>query len=553
MIVKTDNRTITMRLRLNAVLGFLLLACLANTLNAANIPGKLLRNSSWELITFPNAALNTDFVTILGDDLDVSAYQQTWYLFSYDTINRQYQTPVLTDVPIVGKAYWIVQFTGSDVTIDVPGEIQQPSPYSWNGDCQGGVSPCLPVELASNPGQSNWHFLGSPHVGSLAVDDIRIVSDNVSQSCNTGCQLTAAFNENVVRNVIYTYNSASNEYEQKTAGDSINTWEGFLMLSLPDAVTPVLHLPQIPLAYFDEDSLAAVVLMPGDTDQRQDLSSAQLAHLTNGVYNNFADSFDFLFMMVNNAEKPASISAFGRHYSVKNDILGIGKSIFDNTARYGSAGRLRGINSFPYRRGIIYGPGLHEMMHSWGNFLFDTTRTSHWGFTGFSGGKGQLGGFDSNTLTVMENNTYSVQSFGTIANGGNSLPYNSVELYLMGLIDSAAAGDVTITTNPEIVDQQVGTIIFTADSVTTLSFDDFLSQSGIPPRTPALSTVNDYTSLTVLLSASVPTIEEINETSEQARIFTATGDDGSFLYNFNEATGFLATLSAERPIDHTLR
>ena len=52
---------------------------------------------------------------------------------------------------------------------------------------------------------------------------------------------------------------------------------------------------------------------------------------------------------------------------------------------------------------------------------------------GFYSTKGQLGGFNQSSLEDLGNNQYSVDPFGAFANGGNSVPYNELELYLMGM------------------------------------------------------------------------------------------------------------------------
>ena len=79
---------------------------------------------------------------------------------------------------------------------------------------------------------------------------------------------------------------------------------------------------------------------------------------------------------------------------------------------------------------LTQGPALHELMHNWGNYALQTTNNAHWGFTGGSGW-GQLGGFKQSTLIENGNNSYTVNSFGEVANGGNSVKYNELELYLM--------------------------------------------------------------------------------------------------------------------------
>ena len=69
------------------------------------------------------------------------------------------------------------------------------------------------------------------------------------------------------------------------------------------------------------------------------------------------------------------------------------------------------------------------------NRVNNITSYPYWGHWGFTGGstKGQLGGFEQSTLVELEDSSYSVAPFGPFANGGNGVPYNELELYLMGM------------------------------------------------------------------------------------------------------------------------
>ena len=79
-----------------------------------------LRNSQWHLISFPVQTSEQTFADLLGDELDVSRYVDRWVLYEYSALDGQYTRVDLASVPQTGRAYWITQSTGMDVTIDVP-------------------------------------------------------------------------------------------------------------------------------------------------------------------------------------------------------------------------------------------------------------------------------------------------------------------------------------------------------------------------------------------------------------------------------------------------
>ncbi len=288
-----------------------------------------------------------------------------------------------------------------------------------------------------------------------------------------------------------------------------------------------------------------------DFDQTAELSYGEMKELSNYFYDYFNDAYDFIFIVSNNLEIPVSVGYYGRFYPAGNSIEGIGKSIYDSTTYFGSAGQLQGMMHFPYRRGIDSGPTLHELSHNWANSLINTGSPSHWNYTGFyamtsSGAKGQLGGYDASTLIDEGDGIYSAGSFGTFANGGNSLPYNDIELYLMGLIDKSNVGDVQIADNPVYDSYLNYRKYFSADSIQRWSFSDLLDELGVGDRNPSSATSQkSFRILTVLAGDQEPTQEEIDEAYNSIKVFSYDNNDTSYIYNFYEATGGRASLKVD--------
>ena len=289
-----------------------------------------------------------------------------------------------------------------------------------------------------------------------------------------------------------------------------------------------------------------------------ELSSTDLKVITNHIYQYFQDEYDFIFIVSDNDVLPSGVGYYGRFYGVSNDISGIGMNIYDYSGGYGSAGKLKGVMHFPYRGGIESGPTLHELAHNWGNFILDTGLPSHWNSTGFSS-RGQLGGYDNNSFAVesgdiVNGGTFSADSFGTFANGGNGLAYNDVELYLMGMISKDEVGTVQVATNPaDTTGAEWTKRYFTADKIETKTFTQLLADASVADRVPTSATSQkSFRILTVLANNLTSEQNDIDEMNQTISRFSLPGPDSSSLYNFYEATGGRATLQADI-IEQTLK
>lgn len=164
-------------------------------------------------------------------------------------------------------------------------------------------------------------------------------------------------------------------------------------------------------------------------------TSGDIARVTREFYRWFGDDYDFFDIVYH----PARFQN-RTHFRVKNEVDGIGISRTNNTAVYGSSGRLAGISQFPipgYFDGAENGH-IHELGHQWINYLGFApfaVGIPHWpvssmagGVMGFSiGGTGGQGG--TFACNVVDQN-------GTIVLNPrpNEPVYNDLELYLMGLL-----------------------------------------------------------------------------------------------------------------------
>ncbi|MGX1930269.1 hypothetical protein [Flagellimonas sp. 2504JD4-2] len=264
--------------------------------------------------------------------------------------------------------------------------------------------------------------------------------------------------------------------------------------------------------------------------------------VSNKVYEHFNDDFDFIIILNVEESQPNNLY-YGLSTPAQNDIEGLGRNIWDNTGSFGSSGKLKTVIHMPRVEYIRNGPFLHEIQHYWTNHgIIPTTVGGHWGY---SSAGGQLGGFDE--IEDLGNNTYrgSVDGevgFGTIANGGNSVPYSNLELYSMGLIGPDELESVIVAENPA----STGDFgVFTADALTTYTAADIIAENG--SRVPSHENAQtEFKALVVVLSIGDVSQEKWDTLNANLENFAKQGDpDASWgsLYNFWKATSGKATFS----------
>ncbi len=259
------------------------------------------------------------------------------------------------------------------------------------------------------------------------------------------------------------------------------------------------------------------------------------------VYESFNDDFDFIFILSDEENKPDGLY-FGITRKIKNDVEGIGSRLYDNTSTYGSQGALKSIIHMPATKFVRNGPFLHEIVHYWGNYGFiPTTVGGHWGYSSVGG---QLGGFDE--LVTITGNEYKGRlngrdGFGVNANGGNSIPYSNLELYIMGLIGADELASVQVAENPVRSATERG--VFTADNITTYTATDLIARNG--ERMPSTQNAQKaFKGIAVVLSKTKLSDEKRAELNTNLENFSRNeAPDTSWgLVNFWQATGERATL-----------
>ncbi|MEZ5291648.1 MAG: hypothetical protein R2745_11225 [Vicinamibacterales bacterium] len=170
-----------------------------------------------------------------------------------------------------------------------------------------------------------------------------------------------------------------------------------------------------------------------------------LRPVARAFYDYFADDYDVLAIVPYDGQID-SATAF--HQRVRNDVSGIGLSIFDRSADYGSGGRLRGVELF-HQTGFGWNDvSTHELTHAWGHD-FDWTRiagiaraghqpTSHAPL--MTGGETQLGAvLEPTRRAVIKDDDSAV-----IERVRGPARQHPLDLYAMGLADVPELGTFTL-------------------------------------------------------------------------------------------------------------
>jgi len=278
--------------------------------------------------------------------------------------------------------------------------------------------------------------------------------------------------------------------------------------------------------------------------------------LVKGIYKKFSDKYDFIFLVLNEEKIPEGINYYGKNIGVSNKITGIfnGGGIYDYSSSYGSTGKLKSVMQLSSLGFLQNGPALHELMHNWANYALPTENVSgtgdglssysysgHWGFTGGST-KGQLGGFKQSTLQDLGSNQYSVEPFGAFANGGNSVPYNELELYLMGMTPVSSVNQFDLFSNITSFVTSSSKYNFTANTKVTYGPNELESLLGV--RSPSsLESQKEFDLLLIVLTDKTLTDGQWKTMNDAAEWFSFKGADQYSSFNFWEATNGIGSIN----------
>lgn len=207
-----------------------------------------------------------------------------------------------------------------------------------------------------------------------------------------------------------------------------------------------------------------------DVGSSTETTSIDVQQVSNEFYQHMPDSFDFISIF-------AGVTMPGGffHVNASNSVTGIGATVFDNTAAYGSSGRLWGVNFLGLSGG---GPLLHETTHSVGVFLDSSLGlddgTAHWGAVNIPG---FLFGLD---FEEQEDGDYLITwtRFGGL-DIGESLDrrFPTMEQYLWGLAEAQEVPDILVLEGVDPNSVVAGDVV-SPTSVDQVTMGDVVDEHG---------------------------------------------------------------------------
>jgi hypothetical protein len=378
-------------------------------------------------------------------------------------------------------------------------------------------------------------------------------------------------------------------YDDGTHGDSVPGDGMWTLAFVPDVVPPAAlrlydgRLDSIALSIVAHEADGDVVAPANAIDARVEVGvvdrgldgefeSREVAsdvHATDWMLNVVAPGFDgqALGPLLRRAYVALGVDAFDfavvfhtrttgdgipRSIGVRNDVRGIHRPLFDDSAAYGSAGRLQQI---VFQNARALGVEVnHEIGHRWGAFLDDPTLDLaiptgfHWGP---STHVGQMG--SGPYLEAAGANGF----LATNAHGSESFavnPFSLLELYLMGLVGRDEVAPLEFVTDRSVA-VRFGEHL-PASAVRTVTIADIEAVYG--PRVPAAdASPNAFTALFVTVSDRPLDAAERALSSHVARYAAGASEGGvraGGLFAawdppaFSAATGFRATLETALPL-----
>jgi hypothetical protein len=198
------------------------------------------------------------------------------------------------------------------------------------------------------------------------------------------------------------------------------------------------------------------------------------------LYSVFPDVFDFALLMPGmQIFRPKDLREnVPYNVTVSNMIKNIGMPRLDDTARFGSSGKLKSVQ---YESFASYEVSDHETAHNWGAFLGKNLGlmekqsggviSPHWNSLSDIGG--QLGYY---YINGDKSGHFAYNGDGTWRFLPNTYvsPYSPLELYVMGLIPPSEVPDIHILKNPDLTDLNR----ITAESFKTITMKQIVKAAG---------------------------------------------------------------------------
>ena len=251
------------------------------------------------------------------------------------------------------------------------------------------------------------------------------------------------------------------------------------------------------LAQFVEDrGQVSIIDFSGNYDKELpdgSVNSEARAVVAQEFYRTHADEYDFL--VVFSAFEFDSGDALAFHMGVKNEVQGIGVPVFDNSAEFGSDGKLQGyidmaaleryqIDPLDPEFELVLNTLSHEILHQWAaRVRFENAEGSL--------DEGLLGKDNAHWSFLLDSNASVEYGAKWRDNGDGSFTatavrkfFSPLDLYLMGLYRADEVPPFTLIENPDIDKTRLPEENVTIEGVPRLvTIEDIIAAEG--PRVPA--------------------------------------------------------------------
>ena len=184
--------------------------------------------------------------------------------------------------------------------------------------------------------------------------------------------------------------------------------------------------------------------------------------------------------------------------SVRNHVLGIGRSLFDDSQEFGSQGVLRSVLGL-YRKHTD--DLTHHMFHTWGVYGLEKL-----GLRSSLGGEGHWGAFAASGQRSIFGFPAILDSFQAQEDGDFCGPIGSGrmfdwELYLMGLLPAAAVADVTVLSESSFKGFDCAGYVFEGEGLMMLDMPRWIETFG--EREPLYPDINRFHAAIVVVADRV--------------------------------------------------
>ncbi len=206
------------------------------------------------------------------------------------------------------------------------------------------------------------------------------------------------------------------------------------------------------------------------------------------LYSVFPDVFDFAALMPGMVIFRPQDLAENVPYNVlvKNEVQHIGIDIFDNTAAFGSAGKLKSVTYQSFGTIAIFD---HEIAHTWGaaigqnlgllgdQYTWDVNQ-GHWNPNADM--EGQLGNYYFDNSGAVGHFGYNGDEIWRLIPNYVAEPYSPLELYVMGLIPPEEVPPIHILSSPDTANTEM----IKPASYRTVTIEEIMASEG-GPRVPS--------------------------------------------------------------------